>query len=315
MPDGNLTPFERAARVPANLSQATAVEQSRAVAEVQAAVVVAQNRPRDKTASLSEMREVCAMEGFAERAFFSFSRGGSAVKGETVHLARELARCWGNINSGLVELSRDDISGKSEMMAFAWDLQTNARQQTTFIVPHSRDTKAGKKAITDDRDVYENNANMGARRLREMIFAVLPVWFRDEAADRCRHTLQHGGGKPMAQRIADCVSVWASIGVSRDQLERHSGRKIDDLTPEDLASMHILYRSIKAGEITRDEAFPREAETSKPLPANADGFEKAAAGKKAKPQVVQQDEPPAYESSPIEDGDYFPGDVPLRGAK
>lgn len=241
-------------------SQATQIEQSRAIAEVQAAVVVAQQRHRDKAAAMAEMREVCRIPELAERAFFRFSRAGSPVNGETIHLARELARCWGNITSGIAELSRDDIRGQSEMMAFAWDLQTNDRQQTTFIVPHVRDSKTGAKPLTDMRDIYENNANMGARRLREMIFAVLPVWFKEEAAAICHQTLEDGGGKPLVSRVTDCLAAFESIGVTRQQIERKISRPVEGMTAEDVAAMGVIFKSIKRGEVTKEEEFPRERE-------------------------------------------------------
>ncbi len=257
-------------------SQATMVEQSRAVAEVQAAVIAAMKQPRDVQAAMREMREVCAIPALAERAFFRFSRG-ETVTGETVHLARELARVWGNITFGLVELSRDEGRAHSEMMAFAWDLQTNARAQTTFIVPHVRDTRKGAKTLTDVRDIYENNANMGARRLREQIFAVLPVWFREEAADLCRRTLEHGGGKPLVQRIADAEAAFAGIGVTRAQLEARQGRKAAEWTAQDVAALGVVFASIRRGEVTKEEEFPREA-APPALPPGADGFEAASAG-------------------------------------
>src|SRR5262249_16348529 len=104
---------------PVPSSQATHVEQSRAVAEVQAMVVVAQKAPRDEARALSAVQETCRQLSVAERAFFKFPRGGSTVSGESVHLARELARCWGNVVYGVKELSRDDNAAHSEMLAYA----------------------------------------------------------------------------------------------------------------------------------------------------------------------------------------------------
>lgn len=285
-----MTPFEAASRLPARgASQATQVEQSRAVAEVQAAVVVAQRTPRSTADALKEMREVCRIDGMAQQAFFRFSRGGGQVSGSTVHLARELARIWGNIVYGLVELSRDDERHQSEMMAYAWDMQTNARAQTTFIVPHVRDTKGGAKLLTDVRDIYETNANMGARRLREQIFAVLPVWFREEAEALCRETLENGGGKPLVQRIADMVSAYEGIGITRAQLEQKQGRKVDALTAEDVAALGIVFRSIKKGETTRDAEFPRDEIAAA---AGGDSFEAASAGKGPKKAAPPTDDFP-----------------------
>lgn len=278
-----LTPLESASRIATRgASQSTRVEQSRAIAEVQAAVVVAQRSPRDVTAAMTEMRTVCRIPQLAERAFFRFNRGGT-VTGESVHLARELARVWGNIVYGLTELSRDDAAAQSEMMAFAWDMQTNARAQTAFIVPHQRDTKGGAKALTDMRDIYENNANMGARRLREMIFAVLPVWFREEAAELCRRTLEDGGGQPLVARIAGCIEAFAEQGVTKAQLERKMGRRSDAFTAQDLATLTVVLKSIRRGEVRAEDEFARD-ELAAPA-QGADPLEAASAGKPA-PQAA-----------------------------
>lgn len=300
MSNNVVTAFEQASQptVRRAAGQATMVEQSRAVAEVQAAVVIAQQRPRDITRALNEMREVCQIQALAERAFFSFNRGG-VVTGPSIHLARELARIWGNIDYGQKELRRDDAAAESEMLAFAWDMQTNTRPEVVFIVPHVRDTKSGRKILTDARDIYENNANNAARRLRECIFAVLPVWFVEEAKGLCRKTLEHGGGKPLVQRIADCIAAFEAIGITKAQIEKRVGRVADEMTPEDFGSLRVLYGSIKAGEIAKDEAFPRdEPPTHKQQPADGgDGFEQASAGKVADTKPAPKTEAQAAEST------------------
>jgi hypothetical protein len=252
------------APVPATLGQATAVEQSRAVAEVQAAVVVAQQVPRSIQTAVAAMRESCAQKGLAERAFYRYARGGNTITGPSIHLARELARCWGNVQYGTAELRRDDLAGESEMQAFAWDVQTNTRNAQVFIVPHSRDTKQGRKPLGDLRDIYENNANQGARRLREAIFAILPPWFTEEAKDLCNMALQDDGdGKPLPTRAADAVRWFgAQFGIGQDQLERKLGRKVDRWTEHDLAQVRIIGKSLQRGEVTVDEEFPPERVTA-----------------------------------------------------
>ncbi|MGQ5576274.1 hypothetical protein [Streptomyces sp. ECR3.8] len=241
---------------PARIGQGTAVEQSRAAAEVQAAVVVAQQCPRNIQAAVAEMRESCKQQGLAERAFFRYSRGGSTVTGPSVHLARELARVWGNVQYGLVEMRRDDDYGQSEMQAFAWDVQTNSRNSSTFIVPHRRDTKNGSKQLTDMRDIYENNANNGARRVREAIFAILPPWFVEEAKELCNQTLRDGGGKPLAQRIADAIKVFEGLGVTADRIEARFDRESSKWTEHDVAQLLVIFKSIQRGEVTVEDEFP-----------------------------------------------------------
>ncbi|SES04365.1 hypothetical protein [Streptomyces qinglanensis] len=243
---------------PARVGQGTAVEQSRAAAEVQAAVVVAQQCPRNPAAAIAEMRTVCGQKRLAEKAFYSFPRAKQTISGPSVFLARELARIWGNMQHGLIEMRRDDEYGESEMQAFAWDVEKNSRVSSTFIVPHRRDKKKGEgsEKLTELRDIYENNANNGARRVREAIFSVLPGWFVEEAIDACRATLHNGGGVPLPTRIADGIKAFERFGVAIEQIEAKFGRKSTQWTEHDVTELGILYSSIDRRELTVEEAFP-----------------------------------------------------------
>jgi hypothetical protein len=238
---------------PANISQATAVEQSRAVAEVQAAVVVAQQIPRDMDRALGDMRDSCGRTALANRAFYSVPNRGA---GPSVHLARELARTWGNIQYGVHELRRDDTAGESEIQAFAWDLQTNTRSTRTFVVPHARMKGRARQALTDLGDVYLNNQNIGARAVRECIFTVLPAWFTEEAQDTCKRTLEHGDGEPLEQRLTKMTDAFKGIGITVKQLEDRLERKRGTWTASDVARMGVVFRSIQSGDADKDEEFP-----------------------------------------------------------
>jgi hypothetical protein len=275
--------------VPSRVGQATAVEQSRAVAEVQAAVIVAQQCPRSVAVARTEMQASCDQMGLAERAFFRFARGGNNVSGASVHLARELARCWGNVQYGINELRRDDVAGESEMQAWAWDVQTNSRSSSTFIVPHKRDKKGGPERLTDLRDIYENNANAGARRVREGIFACLPVWFVEEAKATCRATVEHGGGVPLAQRVARVMDYFAGrFGVRKERLEERVGRNADSWDAHDVAGLEVLGRSIHSRETRVEDEFPAADER----PTAADVLRKARTPKPASHEP-DAEEPPA----------------------
>jgi hypothetical protein len=259
MPDQDIELREQPKAL-AKLGQATHVEQARAVAEVQASIVVAQQCPRDVAEAISQMRDACRRKSMAERAFFSLPRAGQSVTGVTIHLATELARCWGNIQYDVAELRRDDEAGESEMKAWAWDVQTNARASVTWIVPHARDTtKYGRQSITKLNEVYENNANQASRRLREVILKVLPTWFTEDAKEACWETLKTGDTKPLDLRIADAIAHFEKVhGVTRSQLERKLGRSSSQWTDLDVVQLQITSKSITRGEVTRDEAFPEE---------------------------------------------------------
>lgn len=251
--------------VQGGVTQTTAVEQARAIAEVQAAVVVAQQVPRDVARAEGEMAEACGRTALAKRAFYRVTNRGS---GPSVHLARELARIWGNFQYGVHELRRDDVAGVSEIQAFAWDVQTNVRSTRTFQVPHQRMKEGRRQALVDLTDVYLNNQNIGARAVRECIFTALPTWFVEEAEARCRASLEHGDGKPLKDRIADAVALFADThGVKQAQLEDKLGRKRGQWDAGNVASLVVLFQSLQRGEVTVDEEFPQARLTAADLGA------------------------------------------------
>ncbi|MEZ5409558.1 MAG: hypothetical protein R2761_16130 [Acidimicrobiales bacterium] len=264
-----MVPVEHLRPVSRARSEAGGVEQSRAVAEVQAAVLVAQQCPRDVELAKERMRRSCDEYALASRAFYRYDRGDGVVNDASIHLARELAACWGNIDYGIAELHRDDEARQSEMKAWAWDQETNTRPSTTFIVPHARDRGGRRVDLTSLRDVYENNANMGGRRVRQMIFAALPVWFIEEAKSRCRATLERGDGRPLEERIEAAVDRFAGLGVSVDRIEQRLNRPRDRWNAVDLAELTITFQSISRGERAVEDEFPPQRITAAEVAAAA----------------------------------------------
>ncbi|MFJ7895965.1 hypothetical protein [Streptomyces anthocyanicus] len=262
------------AQGPDRLGQQTAVEQSRAVAEVQAAIYVARQFPRDVGRSRAAMQAACGSMALAEKAFFKFPRAGGSVEGSTIHLAKTLAQAWGNIQYGVSEMRRDDEYRQSEMQAWAWDVEANTRHVLTFIVPHAKFANKQVQQLVDLRDIYENNANNGARRLREAIFAVIPDFFIDEAEELCRETLHKGDGKPLEQRIDGAIQVFQQLGVNADRLEQKLGRTRSNWNGADIAQLLITHKSIQRREIAIDEAFPQARITGAEITSKSGGSRK-----------------------------------------
>jgi hypothetical protein len=129
----------------------------------------------------------CSRAAVAEQAVFSFQRGTGTVSGASIRLAEAVARHWGNIASGFTVAERSN--GESAIIACAWDLESNVMERIAFKVFHIRHTKKGNYPITDDRDIYEFEANQAARRRRACILTIIPGDAADAAVERCRQTL------------------------------------------------------------------------------------------------------------------------------
>lgn len=250
-----------------NINQGTvAIEASRAIAEAQGKLVIAKRFPRDEVAAYAKAMEACQRPSMAEKAFYSFPRGGQTVEGPTIRFAEELARCWGNIDYGIKELSQDD--GKSEMQAYAWDLETNAQSVQNFTNPHKREKtdkrthKTVMENLTGQRDIYENNANMATRRLRSRILAILPAWFVEDAIAECKKTIAGRNDTPLIDRVKKMVVQFAKLGVTQEQIERRLKRKVDTMTADDFTEYVGIYNAIKGGESKIAEWFAAEPEAN-----------------------------------------------------
>jgi hypothetical protein len=240
-----------------NINQGTvAIEASRAIAEAQGKLVIAKRFPRDEVQAYNRVAQACQRKGIAEKAFYSYNRGGGTVSGPTIRFAEELARCWGNIDYGIKELSQDD--GKSEMQAYAWDLETNAQSVQNFTNPHIREVGGKAKLLTSQRDIYEINANMGARRLRSRILAILPTDLVDMAIAECKKTLAGNNDEPLIDRVKKMIVAFGKIGVTQEQIETRLKRKVDTMTVDDFTDYIGIYNAIKQGESKISEWFESE---------------------------------------------------------
>lgn len=255
-----------------NINQGTvAIEASRAIAEAQGKLIIAKNFPRDEVQAYARAMEACQRPAMAEKAFYSFPRGKQTVEGPTIRFAEELARCWGNVDYGIKELSQDD--GKSEMQAYAWDLETNTQSVQNFTNPHQREAFGKMQTLTSQRDIYENNANMATRRLRSRILAVLPSWFVDGAINECKKTLAGQNETPLIDRVKNMVVQFAKIGVTQEQIERRLKRKIDTMTAEDFVEYIGIFNALKNGESKVADWFEAEKEATELTAALKGGAE------------------------------------------
>ena len=227
---------------------------SRQMQEVQGQIVMAKKFPRDYVASCNRIMQACSRRGLAEKAMYEYPRGGQKVVGASIRLAEALAQNWGNMSFGIVEL--EQRSGESQVMAYAWDLETNTRQEKIFSVPHIRSTKKGNVPLTDPRDIYEMVANQGARRLRACILGIIPGDVVEDAVDQCNRTLLQGESKPIIDLVKDMAAIFKKeFSVPLEAIEKFIGCKSSAFSMNDLVRLKRVYTSLKDGMAKREEIF------------------------------------------------------------
>jgi hypothetical protein len=239
--------------------------------EVQGMVFMAKQYPRDQYAAWDRIKTSCQRKTLAEVAQYAYPRGGEKVTGPSIRLAEVIAQNWGNMSFGVIELEQKQ--GESTAMAFAWDLETNTRMEKIFTVKHEIYTKKGTKKLTDPRDIYELVANMGARRERACILAIIPKDITDAAVEECEKTILSGEKEPLADKIKKLLDRLKEVGVTKEMVEKQRGYKIEVFTSKDGIELQKIYNAIKDGIGKREDYFEVE-KTDPPTNNLEDEFKK-----------------------------------------
>lgn len=287
-------PFQRKEDELAKTAAADA-ESARAVAQVQAALVIAKRFPRKSVECMDLILQDCTLPKLAEAATYDYVRGGTSITGATIRLAEAICRRWGNIETGVMELSRHE--GYSECLAYAWDLESGYRDTKTFQVRHWRDTKTGGYALTDERDLYELVANMGARRKRSCILSVIPMDVIETAVSQCEKTMR-SKIEITDELIVSLLEKFAKHKVTKEMIETRIQRRLakESLTPALVAQLGKIYNSLEDGMSNITDWFKNGAA---PAETTASGRKrpKSKKGKEPTPQPEQKTEEPATEDA------------------
>lgn len=290
----------------AGRSAAAEMAVSRQAQEVQGAMVVAKKFPRNETVSFNRIMQACKRKTLAEQSMYEYQRGDSKVTGPSIRLAEAMAQSWGNIDFGIIELEQKP--GESQVMAYAWDLETNTRQTKIFSVPHIRETKKGNIPLKKPRDIYEMVANYGARRLRACILGIIPGDVIDAALAQCNATLLGDGSVPLVDLVRQVVNTFSEkYGVTVPMLEKYIGCKSESFTMNDLIRLKRVHKSLQDGMADREDYFemlPPVDETDVTDPFEGKKKEQAKTQKKEKKDSSIKEEP--TEAEPDLDPSFMP---------
>lgn len=284
-------------------SGAVAIEQERAIAEVQGQLILAKRFPRDLNAAHAELMQSCSLASMASQAFYSVPNRGT---GPSIRLAEEIARVFQNFEFGHRELSRGD--GKSEVEVYAWDKQTNNRSIRQITVMHVVDTKNGPKKLTDQADIDNKIANVASKQVRGRILAMMPKWLVQDAVEKCKQTLAGNSEEPMDVRVRRMTQAFAKYGVNDKHLTEYLGHALSEVVLDELVDLTGVFNAIKEGAKpseffgTKEQDAEASAATASKLADSAKAGAAAKPRTATKPPAAQQDSKPDEKvSKPVEE--------------
>lgn len=233
--------------------------------EIQCAIAVAKKMPRDENQAYQGLMQSCERQSFAEKGVYKYPRGGKPVIGASVYLAREFARQWGNIRTGC-----DIIVDEGEtrvLRAWAWDLQTNAKEEETIafkkLIQRKNDKTGNTEWIVpDERDLLELTNRNAAKGKRNCILHLLPKDMIEDAMEKCKEVTAKKVKENPSEALGKMIAAFAAIKVTKAMLESYLKHPVEKCTEEEIADLTITGKSIKEGVITWADFVRMEEEKS-----------------------------------------------------
>jgi hypothetical protein len=239
---------------------------AREESELKAAIVVAKRFPRDEATAFAKLMKSCERPTMAEHAVYSFPRGGAKVEGPSISMAREAARCWGNIRFGCRIVSDDEE--QLHIKGWALDLEVNnyIEEEDKFAKLIFR--KKGGWQKPDERDLRELKNRRGAICVRNCLLQVLPPDVIDDAVRQVKETLRKAASGELKQNRTDAIRRLAKgfldVGVSVDLLERKLQHKLETVTEAEIVELRGIWSSIADSNSQVKDHFQETSEPKEP---------------------------------------------------
>jgi hypothetical protein len=286
----------------------TAVTASAAAvkAEIEAAFIVAMQRPRNLDAVYERIMRDCKRPSFANAAVYRLPRSEwnpvtkqkekKLLKGLSIRFTEDAIRNMGNAVLKAQTLYDDD--DKQIVQVVGLDLETNTRFEETCIISKTVERKKvseGTQVIGSRRNSYgdtvyivvatddEFRMKRGAeisRARRNVGNQLIPADIRDDAMTACEATMLDKASKdPDSERKA-LILGFSQVGVPAEALAEYLGHSLTAMQPAELVEMRQLWRAIADGHTTWREAMEEKAEAEAERVA-AENAEKAKADSKS----------------------------------
>lgn len=283
-------------------ASAALAEQARA--NVEARFVMARRFPRNYDRARVQLLAACKNPEFAKVAMY-FKPVGDGVRGPSIRMAEEIARCMGNIATNAITVYDDQW--KRIIHVEATDLEVNLTHPITVSVEKTVERKKlrdGQSArsqrvnsfgdvvylvdATDD-EILNKTAALVSKALRTCILRLAPDSLLSEAMAQVKATLSAEDARdPDAARKA-VIDGFAGLGVMPQQLTEYVGHDLQALTPKELNELRALYTTIRDGEATWQEAM----ELARSRRTDAAGAQPSVATGTAPPPTQPQGKPPS----------------------
>lgn len=236
-------------------------QNDRALFDVQ--IATAKRYPRNiKRATENALSIVTLDEETAKSCHYSVPRGGKAITGPSVHLAKIIMQQWGNLRAEARVIAVDNKQVTSEAVCF--DLETNIAVK----VQVKRSIMTNKGRMNDDMITVTGNA-ANSIALRNAIYNVIPRGIVDKVYNAAKDVITgdvSNEQKMNAKRLQLVSELKDTYGLTDAEVLFPVGKSaISQLTKADLLTLYGIHTAIKDGDTNVDTAFRGKSDKTTPV--------------------------------------------------
>lgn len=251
-------------------------------ARIQAAYIMALQKPRSELDARDNILRACKRTEFAGKAEYSKPIGGKKITGPSIRFAELALREWGNMLSEVQTLFEDDDTKRIRVSVL--DLETNAQFSRDLQLKKTIERKNKKGREDDviserkntydqtvyilratDEEMYVKESAWVSRVLRNEGLRIIPTDIIEEGMQQARATLSQKVYLDPEGEKKKLVDAFSSIGVKPKDLERFVNHSLDTLSPAEIISLRTVYQSIRDGETTWSDYTAESPTGGEPL--------------------------------------------------
>lgn len=235
-----------------------------AKARIQAAYVMAMQKPRSYSNSRQKIMEACRRPFFAEKVEYSKPvGGGNRIVGPSIRFAELALREWGNISYENQVVYDDDLTRRINVVIT--DLESNTTFSASIQIAKTVERKKsdGREVVSErinsngDRifvvkatedEIATKQAAAVSKALRNEGLRLIPQDIVEEAIDVARDTLRKGDKSDPDAARKKLSDAFAQLKIMPSDLEAYLGHKLEMTSPAEIGELRTIYQTIRDGE-------------------------------------------------------------------
>jgi hypothetical protein len=238
--------------------------------QTQYATAIQVQKPRDLDKIVKALDRECeyGADSFFYSMVFKSKKGPSVVEGPSIGLAYAMLRTWGNCAIEMPPSAIEETDTHFMVNPSFVDLENGVTITRAF-----RQVKDGGGAGRFDPERKQDIAFQVAqsKASRNVICAGIPRWLVDRCVRLAKEAVEKGiNAEGVVNAAQKAVKIFASLGVSEEQIVAKIGRPMSQWTSSDVAGLRGDYSAIKSGEASVADLFPIQAAPSGTGPLSVD---------------------------------------------